>query len=122
MNKQMTSLLSISTLTLVTAMFTAQSGFATTLPTFDDIDADGDGRLSKQEADAALKDIEIPDVNQDGFISKYEVKLVLPDVAFKEQDRGSVGPMEYRMILQALEREDQQLRELAARSIELEAR
>lgn len=116
MNKQITSILGVSAMALATVMFVPQTVFAEALPTFEQADADGDGRLSKSEADAAFSGLEIPDLNQDGFISKYEVKRVLPDVSFKTDDQGTVGSMEYRMILQALEREDQTLRELAARA------
>lgn len=116
MNKHITSILGVSAMALATVMFVPQTVFAETLPTFKQADTDGDGRLSKDEADAAFPGLEIPDLNQDGFISKYEVKLVLPDVSFKKDDLGTVSSMEYRMILQALEREDQKLRELAAGS------
>ena len=116
MSKHIPSILGVSALALATVMFVPQTAFAETLPTFEQADADGDGRLSKSEADAAFPGLQIPDLNQDGFISKYEVKRVLPDVSFKTDDPGTVGSMEYRMILQALEREDQNLRELAARA------
>lgn len=117
MDKRITSLFSLSAMTLAAVMFVPQAGFAGALPTFEEADIDGDGRLSKAEADAAFEGFEIPDLNHDGFVSKYEVKLVLPDVAFKKDDLGSVGTMEFRMILQALERQDQRLRELAARAV-----
>jgi|SRR5690554_5059800 len=118
MSNHITSLLSMSALALATVLLVPQTGFAgTALPTFEEADMDGDGRLNKGEADTAFEGFEIPDLNQDGFISKYEVKLVLPDVAFKSDDMGSVGSMEFRMILQALERQDQRVRELAAQSV-----
>lgn len=75
--------------------------------TFEEADRNSNGVLDKQEADHVLVGFEIPDLNRDGKVNKREVKVVLPDVAFKEDDKGHVTADEYRMILQAMERREQ---------------
>lgn len=71
-------------------------------PSFDEADSDGDGELSKQEADQALTSIRIVDVNGDGKVNKGEVKTALPEISFERDDDEVVDEDAYEEIVAAL--------------------
>lgn len=103
-------ILALKGLCIALALIASQALPAAEVKTFEEADRDGDGVLSTDEAAHAFSSIEIRDVNGDGIVSKFEVKLALPGVAFQDHDMGAIGDQEFRMIMQALERHENTLR------------
>lgn len=71
-------------------------------PPFEEADTDGNGELSKQEADQALTAVRIMDVNGDGKVNKGEVKAALPEISFERDDDEVVDEDAYEEIVAAL--------------------
>lgn len=105
--------LTLKGLCIAVALIISQTLPAAEVNSFAEADRDGDGVLSTDEAAHAFSSLEIRDINGDGIVSKFEVKLAFPKVAFQEHDMGAVGDQEFFMILQALERHEADLRNIA---------
>lgn len=78
-------------------------------PEFTQADKDKDGKLSIEEAQAALPELEITDENGDGVVNLAEARksvegLQLPTSIQADEETAPVGMNEYRLIVQAMER------------------
>lgn len=74
---------------------------------FSEADANQDGALSTEEAQAALPEVVIVDTNNDGMLNLIEVESAIPGLMFPGSDEaresGLIGPTEYLHIVQVLE-------------------
>ena len=77
---------------------------------FSRADTDGNGELSIEEAQAALPDLIIVDINNDGVLNRSEAENALPGLTLEgEGDAGSdqpVGEAEFDQIVSAVEEQN----------------
>lgn len=93
--------------TLLSLLFCMAAGsvYAEPVQRFSDADTNRDGKLSAEEAEAALPEVTIEDMNQDGELSVSEAQHAIPalEQLAAQNPEAPIGANEYRLIVQAIE-------------------
>lgn len=76
---------------------------------FSEVDTDADGVLSISEAEQALPEVAIPDMNGDGMVNPLEAEAAIEGltiVTTEDKATGHVTEAEYQLIVSAVQARD----------------
>lgn len=82
---------------------------------FSEVDADADGVLSITEAEEALPEVAIPDMNGDGMVNPAEAEAAIEGltlVTTEDKSTGYVTASEYQLIVSAVQSRESGLDDL----------